>query len=100
MTTEHAIFIDEELTSNDERISSILKSLLIEQWPELHDVSLSTIKRVRKQLGWVSTTPRYCQLIREANKKKRYDWCLKCLQDDEYFEDITFSDESTVALEK
>ena len=65
-----------------------------------HDFSLSTIKRVRKQLGWVSTTPRYCQLIREANKKKRYDWCLKCLQDDEYFEDVIFSDESTVALEK
>lgn len=100
LTTQHAIFIDEALASNDELTAYMLKTMLVEKWPELECVSLSTIKRCRQHLGWISTTPRYCQLIREVNKAKRYEWCVKCLQDDEYFENVIFSDESTVLLDK
>lgn len=74
--------------------------MLMARWPELSTVSLSTIKKCRRDLGWVATKPHYCQLIREANKQKRVDWCMKCLQDEDYFDDVIFSDESTVALEK
>ena len=66
----------------------------------MSNVSLSTIKRCRKDLGWVATAPKYCQLIREQNKQKRLEWCWKCLNNDDHFEDVIFSDESTVALEK
>ena len=92
LSTAHAIFIDEALASDDELTAYKLKMMLIQKWPELHSVSLSTIKRCRQQLGWISTTPRYCQLNREVNKAE--------LQDDEHFENVIFSDESTVILEK
>ena len=100
LTTTHAIFIDNVLASNDELTAYKLKMMLTEKWPELQSVSLSTIKRCRQHLGWISTTPRYCQLIREANKYKRYEFCMKCLRNDEYFENVIFSDESSVVLDK
>ena len=100
LTEEHAIFIDNSIADNDELSAADLRSLLTKKWPELKDVSLSTIKRCRKELGWVATAPRYCQLIREQNKQKRLEWCWKCVKDDDHFENVIFSDESTVALEK
>ena len=74
--------------------------MLIDKWPELNIVSLSTITRSRRKLGWVSSTSRYCQLIQEQNKAKRLEWCWNCIRLDDHFEDVIFSDESTVALEK
>ena len=59
-------FIDEQLKENDELTSRNLKELLQERWPEVK-VSLTTIKRERRQLGWVCTKPHYCQLLREAS---------------------------------
>ena len=100
LNTVQTIFIDTTLTENDELTTYKLKLMLAQKWPELQNVSLSTIKKCRQKLGWVSTKPRYCQLIRENNKTKRYDWCMKCLEDDDYFDDVIFSDKSTVALEK
>ena len=33
-------------------------------------ISLTTIKTIKKELGWVVTKPKYCQLIRTANLLK------------------------------
>ena len=59
--------IEEELKKNDELTSSGIKRLLTERWPDLQ-VSVPTIKRVRKEMGWVCTRPHYCQLLREVSK--------------------------------
>ena len=61
---EMKIFI-EELTKNDELTSTTTKVSLTQKWPDLR-VSTSTIKRVRRQIGWVCTSPHYCQLLREV----------------------------------
>ena len=58
------IFI-EELTKKDELTSTAIKASLAQKWPDLN-VSTSTIKRVRQQIGWVCTRPHYCQLLREV----------------------------------
>lgn len=58
--------LNEALTENDELTARQARSLLTEKWPELH-VSIPTIKRVRKQIGWVCTRPHYCQMIREVS---------------------------------
>ena len=100
LSKEHEIFIDNALANNDELTSQKLKRLLVAKWPELRNLSISNIKRCRKRLGWVATKPRYCQLIRELNKDKRLEWCIQCRLDHEKFNDVIFSDESTVALEK
>jgi len=56
-------FIEEELQKNDELTSTNIKRLLLERWPDV-EVSTSTIKCVRWQMGWVCTRPHYCQLLR------------------------------------
>lgn len=58
-------FIDEELQKNDELTSTKIKEMLAEKWPDIV-VSTTTIKRERRQLGWVCTRPHYCQLLREV----------------------------------
>jgi len=64
-TEEMKRFMEEKLRLNDEITSTAMKSLLLEKWPDLR-VSISTIKRVRRNLGWVCTRPHYCQLLREV----------------------------------
>ena len=63
-------------------------------------VSLSTVKRARYELGWVVSNPKYCQLIRDVNKEKRMEWCKKMIKNEEQFDDVIFTDESSVMLER
>ena len=55
------------MSKDDELSSRRMKTLLREKWPDVH-VSIPTIKRTRKDMGWVCTKPHYCQLIREVRK--------------------------------
>ena len=61
------------MAENDKLTSRQVRGLLVREWPDI-DVSISTIKRIRKQLGWIPTRLKYCQLIRGLNKEKRLDW--------------------------
>ena len=98
ITQEMAIVMNSELEINDEATAMQLRNILIEKYPDL-DVSLSTVKRQRQQLGWVCTRPHYCQLIRNMNKVKRLVWCLEQLRVKENFTNVIFSDECTIQLE-
>ena len=62
-------------------------------------ISLTTIKTIKKKLGWVVTKPKYCQLIRTANKQKRLDWCRDRLADNDTFDNVIFMDECSVQLD-
>ena len=95
---EHLVFIDNAMAQNDELSSRQLRQLLEEQWQGLR-VSLQTVRRVRKNLGWVCTRPKYCQLVREINKMKRVEWCNAMLDANEKFQDVVWSDECTVQLD-
>ena len=65
LTGEMKKFFEEELQKNDELTSTSIKASLIQKWPNLR-VSASTIKRVRRDKGWVCTKPHYCQLLCEV----------------------------------
>ena len=95
----HYNFIDDALISNDELSTRQLHTLLVQQFPDVK-LSHSTLKRAKYELGWVITNPKYCQLIRDANKEKRLAWCKKMIEDGEQFEDVLFTDESSVMLER
>ena len=56
--------------------------------------------RCHNEIGWVCTRPHYCQLIREANKIKRKEWCQRQIDNKEQFEDVIFTDECTVQLDR
>ena len=65
LTVEMINFIEDELQKNDELTSTAIKASLIRKWPDLR-VSGATIRRVRREMGWVCTRPHYCQLLREV----------------------------------
>ena len=96
----HYRIIDEAMSKDDELTASDLKELLAKTFPtDEVQYSERTIARIRSDLGWTFSTARYCQAIRDANKDKRVVWCQKCLDDKEKFDDVIFTDESTIQLE-
>ena len=82
-------FIDNTIADNTDMTSRQLHSALISKYPELHNnISISTVKRARFRLGWVSKT-RYCALISDVNKEKRTQFCKQLIEDgDMEFEDV------------
>lgn len=62
--------------------------------------SQRTIKRTRYRLGWRKSGPRYCQIVREANRIKRLAFATKCAEDNEQFENVVFTDESSIWLSR
>ena len=99
LSNEMLQFINLQLQENDELTSRQLQSSLKEKYPLLN-VSLPTIRGARKKLGWICTKPHYCQLIRDLNKRKRYLWCQFLQRTNEKYENVIFTDECTVQLER
>ena len=96
---EHLRFIDKTMASNPELTGTQLAALIQEQFSSLKP-SISTVKRARKELGWVSKKTRYCALISEVNCAKRVTWCeeRKALKDLE-FGDVIWTDKCTAQQE-
>ncbi len=98
LNMEHYELIDEAMLENDELTGHALCSKLCAKFITLNP-SLETVRRARRGLGWVSTTPKYCQLIQEVNKGKRLVWCQDMLSTKETFNNIIWSDECSVQLQ-
>ena len=86
--------IEAKMRADDETTATQLQTLLASHGVY---VSLSTILRSRKQLGWIYRGSAYCQLIREPNKQKRLEFAMANLHDS--FNDVIWTDETTVQLE-
>ena len=67
---------EEQMQADDETTAVELKRKLSANEINL---SLSTILRCRRALGWTYRGSAYCQLIREPNKLKRLSWCLEMI---------------------
>ncbi len=95
----HYEFIDKSMLENDELTARLLKYMIQEAFPSVTaNLSLQTVRRARIRLGWVSTTPKYCQLIRQQNKEKRLKWCSELDSNDD-FANIIWTDECSVQLQ-
>lgn len=62
--------------------------------------SVAALKRVRKKLGWKRSGPKYCQMVRETNRIARLAFAEECSEAGETFDDVLFTDESTIWLEQ
>ena len=92
-------FIDETMEANPELISRQLHGMVAEKFSDA-SVSISTVKRARKALGWSAKKTRYCALITEVNKEKRMTWCLdRIAEGDLQLSDVIWTDESSIQLE-
>ena len=99
MTQEQYQFIDDQMSLNDELSARQLRDMLLKKWPCIKKISISTVKRARRHLGWTISRPKYCQLIRETNRERRLQWCQEQLQNSEQFDDVIFSDECSVQID-
>ena len=96
----HYRFIDATIAENDELTASDLKMLLVKEFGEdKATYSKRTVARARNEVRWTFTTAGYCQAIRDANIQKRIEWVNRCLEDEEQFKDVIFTDECMVQLE-
>ena len=68
LTPQKLATMEESLRNDDELTSRKLKCKLQEKFADLPDVSLSTIKGCRREMGWVCTRPHHCQLNRETKE--------------------------------
>ena len=94
VTREVKEFVEQQMQRDDETTAYQLHQLLNEAG---HQISISTILRCRKTLGWTFQGSAYCQTIREANKQKCLDFARKHLDDD--FDNVIWSDECTVQMD-
>ena len=67
LTEEMKAAIEEAYRGNDELTLTEIKRLLVARWLDLR-MSVATIKRTRKEMGWVCTRPHYCQLLQPVSK--------------------------------
>ena len=94
VTTTVKELVNQQMEKDDETTAHQLHHMLMENGIQ---ISFRTILRCRTALGWTFRSSAYCQLIREANKVKRLEWSQRYKDDD--FEDVIWTDESTIQLE-
>lgn len=94
---EHLNFIEAKLGENCELNGIELSDLLKEHFNI--EVSSDTVLRWRKKLGWRYGATRYCQMVSDINKGKRLEFAQSCVEANELFEDVIFTDESLVQLQ-
>lgn len=97
LTPIHKDFIDEEMTKNSELTGYELMKSINNKFGL--KVSVSTVLRARRKLGWKFTGTRYCQMISEKNRQARYKFAVKCLRNKEVFDDVVFTDETKINME-
>ena len=98
LNKEHKDLIDNLYKINDELTAFDIQKIFLKNYDL--DVSLSTIKSCCRKLGWKKSGPKYCQVVRERNRVKRLEFAAKCLRECDKFEDVIFTDESSIWLEK
>jgi transposase-like protein len=62
------------------------------------NAGLTTVRKAIDVAGFVSSKPRYCQLIRDVNKAIRVDFCKELITSDEKSEEVIFTDETSIQL--
>ena len=89
--------VEQEMQRDDETTAQQLHAILVRKG---YSVSMSTILRCRRKLGWTFRGSAYCQMIRAVNKTKRLEWARAYAHEAESgFLDVIFTDETSIQLE-
>lgn len=79
----HLEFLNRSIENDPSSTAKELAALVFEEF-NLR-VSKTRINDVRRQLGYTSAKPRYCQMIRDVNKEKRLEFVQRMINDNEQF---------------
>ena len=97
LTREVKEIVEEAMRNDDETTAVQLHGILVDKQ---HILSLSSILRCRKSLGWTFRGSAYCQMLREVNKTKRLEWATQYVHEAQTgFLNVVFTDETSVQLE-
>ena len=97
ITTEMAAFLEAKLQEVNEMTSVELQRLTSRYFPV--NISAPTIRRyIWMHLKWVVVRTRFGQMISDVNKAKRSEFAKICLDTEGAFENIIWTDESSVHL--
>ncbi|XP_075452872.1 muscarinic acetylcholine receptor M3 isoform X2 [Ascaphus truei] len=90
--------VDEISEANDEQCTARVKTAL----ENTHNITASetSIRQMRHQLGWKYGPVKAYPIIRDANKVKRVEQAKAWIESGDTFQDVIFSDETTVVLER
>ena len=99
VTTEMLDFIDNTM-KNDDGVSAPKLTIEFNRKFDGVNFSVSKVKRLRKKLGWLASKTKYCQLIREVNKLKRLAYAKLCLERNDTFDDVLWTDECIIQMEQ
>ena len=80
LTVEIQRLVEEQMRQDDKTTAYQLHSLLLSKG---YYLSLRSVLRCRTSMGWTFRGSAYCQLIRDVNKKKIFDWA-KIYTDDDF----------------
>src|SRR6218665_1429933 len=98
LDTKALAFMD-KLIDEDREISALeLQRRLLNELSI--SVSESVIKKERRELGWTFASTKYAQMVRVVNKEKRLLFCREILSLGDSFDDVIFTDESTVRCQR
>ena len=91
--------VEEQMKIDDETTATQLQKLLQDKG---YNMSLATVLRSRRKLGWTFRGSSYCQLIRDVNKVKRLEWAKNyenISSIENVFGNVVWTDESTIQME-
>lgn len=63
------------------------------------ELSLTSIRRARRRMGWKFSSTRFCPVLKERNKEARLRQASEWKESGELFDNVLFTDVTTVALE-
>ena len=99
ITREIAVYMDEQLKEDDELSSVELQRLVSRNFAV--ELSPSTIRRyLRTSLQWVVVRTRFGPMISDNNKTERVDFARMCLDTNDDFSNVIWTDESSVQLRR
>ena len=96
ITSEIRAIVESQMRLDDETTAIQLHKLLEDKG---YSLSKRTVLRCRTALGWTFRGSAYCQLIRDANKRKRLEWAQSCLTRKDDFDNVLWTDECSVQME-
>ena len=97
VTPEIAAFMEAKMEEDDEITSAELHRLIARHFSA--NISAPTLRRyIRQKLEWVAVRTRFGPMISERNKLKRQEFAQMCLDEEDIFDNVIWSDESSVQL--
>ena len=99
ISSEVAEYMDEQLEEDDELSSVELQRLISRKFAV--QISSSSIRRyLRLSLQWSVVRTRFGPMISEKNQRKRVEFARMCMETDDGFDNVIWTDESSVQLRR